>query len=108
MAIYAIGDIHGCLSPLKTIFKQDLITAEDTVIFLGDYIDRGPESKGVIDWLIEHKKDFNFEFLKGNHEIMMEVAKTCPDKLNQWQIFGGKSLSSLYRNRKFYLCTRRS
>lgn len=55
MAIYAIGDIHGIINALKTIFNQGLIKEDDKVVFLGYYIDKGEDSKGVIDWLIEKK-----------------------------------------------------
>ncbi len=89
MAIYAIGDIHGSLAALKTIFDQGIIAPEDTVVFLGDYIDRGPDSKGVIDWLLKHKAHYHFEFLLGNHEIMMIVAKAGPVSLRHWLQYGG-------------------
>jgi serine/threonine protein phosphatase 1 len=91
MAIYAIGDIHGSISALKAIFNQKLIKNDDTVVFLGDYIDRGPDSKGVLDWLIKNKSNFNFEFILGNHEIMMLEAKSNRQKLLEWLQFGGAS-----------------
>ncbi|MCP4134858.1 MAG: serine/threonine protein phosphatase [bacterium] len=71
---YFIGDIHGNLDKLVSLFKKliDLITDDDTVIFLGDYIDRGPHSYEVIEYLIALSKRFNTVFLKGNHEDMME------------------------------------
>lgn len=56
MVIYAIGDIHGSISSLKTIFRHGLIKEDDKVVFLGDYIDKGTNSKGVIDWLKEKVK----------------------------------------------------
>lgn len=96
MAIYAIGDIHGCLTALKTIFKKGPINRGDTVVFLGDYIDRGPNSAGVVDWLIQHRQDFNFKFILGNHEIMMQVAKTSPDRLMEWLYFGGAATLDSY------------
>lgn len=96
MATYAIGDIHGCLNALKTIFKQDLITNNDTVVFLGDYVDRGPDSKGVLDWLIENKDNFNFKFILGNHEIMMQTARLAPERLLEWLPVGGASTLDSY------------
>ena len=84
MAIYAIGDIHGSINALKTIFNQGLIKEDDKVVFLGDYIDKGEDSKGVIDWLIEKNKTFDFEFILGNHEIMMTLAKSSPGKFVEW------------------------
>ena len=51
---FAIGDIHGDLAALATLFERlpDLV-AGDTVVFLGDYIDRGPNSAGVVAWVRE-------------------------------------------------------
>jgi len=97
MSIYAIGDIHGCLKALKTIFKQNLIKKNDTVVFLGDYIDRGSDSKGVIDWLIKNKGNYNFKFILGNHEIMMLTAKISNERLTEWLYFGGSQTLDSYK-----------
>ena len=74
--IYVIGDIHGCPKEpeimLKYLEEQEGLTQEDLVIFLGDYIDRGPDSKAVIEIILDFKNKFpNTRFLKGNHEDMM-------------------------------------
>ncbi len=70
--IFAIGDIHGCnqeLTKLLSILDADPTT--DTIVFLGDYIDRGPDSRGVIDTILDFKRDFPDTIcLKGNHEDM--------------------------------------
>ncbi|WP_432670125.1 metallophosphoesterase [Flavobacterium sp. SM2513] len=84
MAIYAIGDIHGSINALRTIFQQGLIIENDKVVFLGDYIDKGTSSKDVIDWLIKKSKVFDFEFILGNHEIMMTTAKYSPEIFVEW------------------------
>ncbi len=97
MAIYAIGDIHGSIKSLKTIFEQGLIKQGDKVVFLGDYVDRGPDSKGVLDWLIENSNVFDFEFILGNHEIMMTTAKSSPERLVEWLHFGGSSTLDSYK-----------
>lgn len=69
--LLAIGDIHGCLDQLNTLMAQVMPTAGDQVIFLGDYVDRGPASAGVIDALIEFGRTFpSSVFLRGNHEQM--------------------------------------
>lgn len=79
-ALYAIGDIHGMLEHLKAILEMiDADRAEhgqsSKIIFLGDYVDRGPDSKGVIDLCIERSKEntdlVEHIFLMGNHEDMM-------------------------------------
>ena len=65
-----IGDIHGCLKSLQKLLK--LVEKEaDTFIFLGDYIDRGSESKEVIEYILKFKKTHREVItLLGNHEIM--------------------------------------
>src|SRR5574337_549574 len=66
--IYVIGDIHGCLDPLRRLIAQLRPSEADEVIFLGDYVDRGPDSKGVIDYLLTLSG--RYTFLMGNHERM--------------------------------------
>ncbi len=96
MAIYAIGDIHGCLAALETIFNQGQIQKEDTVVFLGDYIDRGPNSKGVFDWLLDNSKKYNFKFILGNHDLIMLAAKTDQDQFASWLQFGAVQTLASY------------
>ena len=74
--MFAVGDIHGCAAELQLLLKyfgeQLSLTEDDVVIFIGDYIDRGPDSKGVVDQLIEFQQNFpQTIFLRGNHEDMM-------------------------------------
>ena len=71
----AIGDIHGCLDALKHLWKVINPQANDHVIFVGDYVDRGPNSKGVIDFLISLQSDYKVSFLSGNHEEKFLLAK---------------------------------
>lgn len=68
--LIAIGDIHGCLQPLRTLLEEKVLpTKDDTLVFLGDYIDRGLHSKGVLDYLIAlQNQGYKTVFLKGNHE----------------------------------------
>ena len=68
--IYAIGDIHGCLDKLKALLlKIDADPAGDELVFLGDYIDRGPSSYEVVAYLIALERRMpGTVFLKGNHE----------------------------------------
>lgn len=67
---WVIPDIHGCVKTLKQLIEGQIQPKkEDDLYFLGDYIDRGPDSKGVIDYLISLQNDgYNTIFLKGNHE----------------------------------------
>lgn len=73
MACYVIGDIHGCLSELRCLLENLPLKPADRIVFLGDYIDRGPDSKGVVSHLIGMAKTMDNEmvFLKGNHEDML-------------------------------------
>ncbi|MFC1669436.1 metallophosphoesterase family protein [Spirochaetota bacterium] len=70
---YIIGDIHGYLNELVNLFRKivNLITHDDTLIFLGDYIDRGKQSFEVIEYVIALSKKYRVVFLKGNHEDNM-------------------------------------
>ncbi len=67
---WAIGDIHGCLSKLEDLIGKLDPTPEDTLIFLGDYIDRGADSRGVVDFLLGLSSSVPCIFLRGNHEDM--------------------------------------
>ncbi len=69
--LLAVGDIHGCLDQLNALMSQVAPTLGDQVIFLGDYVDRGPASSGVIDYLIEFGRALpSTVFLRGNHDQM--------------------------------------
>jgi serine/threonine protein phosphatase 1 len=72
MRSYVVGDIHGCVSELEKLIEHLPLDHGDRVIFLGDYIDRGPDSKGVVSYLLDLQKAAHIEtiFLKGNHEDM--------------------------------------
>ncbi len=72
--VYAVGDIHGCLGllmDLETAIRQDAAAAPEsrrTVVYLGDYVDRGPDCAGVIEHLTRPMPGFQRVFLRGNHE----------------------------------------
>ena len=68
--IYAVGDIHGMRNELEKLLESLPLQPEDHVIFIGDYVDRGPEPKGVVDVLLEFQKKQRCTFLVGNHEAM--------------------------------------
>jgi serine/threonine protein phosphatase 1 len=82
MRLIAIGDIHGYHDKLSSILDQVQPTSKDRLVFLGDYIDRGPDSRKVIDTLLALQKRFEHAvFLRGNHEqLMLDALKdVCPD-----------------------------
>ena len=88
MSIIAIGDIHGCPLSLDALLEKVAPTAEDTLLFIGDYIDRGPDSKGVIDRLIKLNDEHNCIFLRGNHEELL-LGYLDRGEYDLWAINGG-------------------
>lgn len=72
MRCYVVGDIHGCLDEMSSLLETLPLERSDRIVFLGDYVDRGPDSKGVISYLIDWQRTGRYEmiFLKGNHEDM--------------------------------------
>lgn len=68
--LYAVGDIHGERELLEDLLGALPLRRGDRFVFVGDYVDRGPDSRGVVDLLIEHAKRWPSVFLIGNHESM--------------------------------------
>lgn len=68
-ATYVIGDIHGCLQPLQRLIHKIDPQPGDEVVFIGDYIDRGPHSREVVEYLLT--LPHRCVFLLGNHEKML-------------------------------------
>ena len=99
--LIAIGDIHGCYNELVALINQIDPTQDDTLIFLGDYIDRGPNSAGVISLLMGYQKKYShWKFLLGNHEDLMLDAigeqKLYGDYYLWWNQ-GGKETCKSYQ-----------
>lgn len=93
--IYAVGDIHGRADLLEDALKRidtDLAnnpTSVSVEVFLGDYIDRGPESRRVLDQLVARKRTHQTVFLKGNHETFLMDFIVDPTILGAWERLGG-------------------
>jgi serine/threonine protein phosphatase 1 len=93
--VYAIGDIHGRADLLETLLSR--INADCTsrpcarafTVFLGDYIDRGPSSKEVLNLLLERKGITEAVFLRGNHETFVPRFLNDPAVLDEWRLCGG-------------------
>jgi len=72
MSRFAISDIHGCAATFKALLAKIEFSKEDTLYLLGDYIDRGPDSREVIDHIWELQEDgYTIYCLRGNHEQML-------------------------------------
>jgi len=98
---YAIGDIHGSLSKLEDLVSKINPSRHDNLIFLGDYIDRGEDSEGVIDFLIGLSKTSSCIFLRGNHEEMfLDFLEYGSNKMLYFSSGGLKTINSyLYPSR---------
>ena len=83
---WVIPDIHGCVNTLKQLVEGGIQpTKEDEIYFLGDYIDRGPDGKGVIDYIMSFQNEgYDVEYLIGNHEYYCMNAYD----MDQHRIFG--------------------
>ena len=81
--LMAIGDIHGCANALKGLLRQVKPNRQDTLVFLGDYIDRGSNSREVINQLVKLSHSNRVHFIKGNHEEAMLASRD--DIITEWQ-----------------------
>ena len=87
--LFAIGDIHGCRVALDTLLEAIAPGPNDIVVTLGDYVDRGPDSRGVVDRLIELGKKTRLVGLLGNHEEMMLEVVRHGEPHHSWLRYGG-------------------
>ena len=92
----AIGDVHGCLTALDTLLGFVRLRPTDQLVLLGDYVDRGPDSKGVFDRLIELRRAGDVVCLRGNHEVMMLAARQGRDDYRFWVACGGAAALESY------------
>lgn len=93
-----IGDIHGGLKALKQVLERAEVTAQDTLIFLGDYVDGWGESAQVIQFLIELDQKQHCIFLKGNHDAWCEDWLRDGDLDKIWYFHGGQSTIKSYEH----------
>jgi serine/threonine protein phosphatase 1 len=104
MRILAIGDIHGCSIAFDALIASVKPQPDDKIITLGDYVDRGPDSKGVIDRLITLHETGQLTALRGNHEVMMLQVRNSTglpravrhQQKSQWLGKGGSATLASY------------
>src|SRR4051794_11977352 len=77
----AIGDIHGCFQALTALENFVPFQPTDRTITLGDHVNRGPDSRSFLEWLIARAEQGNLIALRGNHELMTCAAKQSPRTL---------------------------
>lgn len=95
--LIAIGDIHGCRLAFEALLGALAPRAEDKLIFLGDYVDRGPESWGVVERVLTLGQECSVVPILGNHEEMLLAALTDRSSLRLWLGFGGDATIESYR-----------
>ncbi|MBB6429679.1 metallophosphoesterase family protein [Algisphaera agarilytica] len=98
MRIFAIGDIHGCSSALRALVKLVGIGEEDLLITLGDYVDKGPDTPGVLDWLCARQRHNpeSLIALRGNHDQMMLDARHNHAAFKDWWYSNGDKTLDAY------------
>ena len=89
--IFAIGDVHGCCKTFKKLLLDKIkVDKSDTVYCVGDYIDRGEDSKGVIDFILDLRlEEYKIYTLRGNHEQMLLDSITDKFETDTWLRNGG-------------------
>jgi serine/threonine protein phosphatase 1 len=92
----AVGDIHGCFQALRALEAAVPFAADDVLVMLGDYVDRGPDSCAVLDWLVARARVGPLVALRGNHEVMMLRAREGDDLLREWLSCGGDGALASY------------
>lgn len=96
MRILALGDIHGCSIALRTLLDAVQPGSDDLLITLGDYVDRGPDSKGVLDILLGLEKTTQLKPLIGNHEVLLMDAMAGQVDVEAWLRVGGHETLQSY------------
>lgn len=96
MRILTIGDIHGCSTAFDSLIAAVDLQPEDRLVTLGDYVDRGPDSKGIINRLIALHETGGLVPLRGNHELMMLEASKDSSKESYWLRYGGDATLASY------------
>ena len=90
--VFAIGDAHGCSSTFRKMVLEVIDVQKSDILYcLGDYIDRGHDSKGVVDFILELRaKGYALHTLRGNHEQIMIDSPKSSDRLQHWIVNGGQ------------------
>lgn len=92
----AVGDIHGCARALATLLAAIAPRSDDQLVILGDYIDRGPDTRGVVEQLLALGPQCRLVVLLGNHEQMLLQSLAAPSLRPQWLRYGGRETLDSY------------
>lgn len=111
MRLYAIGDVHGCVRTLEVLLARLDADAgrplgpDDTIVLVGDYVDRGPDSPGVLDVCLRLEAASNAGegpkciFIRGNHDQMMLDYANGVGDVDLWWANGGRTTLAAYEKR---------
>lgn len=94
--LIAIGDVHGCAHALDAVLEAIAPTADDRIVFLGDLIDQGKESRDVLDRIIRLQRECEVVLIQGNHEEMLYAARESERALRYWENCGGVATLNSY------------
>jgi serine/threonine protein phosphatase 1 len=95
--LIAIGDVHGCVHALDAVLEAIAPAADDRLVFLGDLIDQGKESREVLERIIALKRACRVVLIRGNHEEMLYAAWASEGALRYWENCGGVATLNSYR-----------
>ncbi|HEY0303177.1 MAG TPA: metallophosphoesterase family protein [Rhizomicrobium sp.] len=95
LRVYAVGDIHGCLAELNALLAKIEDDAagyagKRQIVFLGDYVDRGPDSRGVIERILGLHDRSQARAIRGNHDQFLLDFLDEPMLFRQWRDYGGR------------------
>lgn len=96
MRRFVFGDVHGCSKALRALVDEIAPTRDDTLIFLGDYVDRGPDSRGVIELIVQLSRQARVVALRGNHEVMLMGVLFGGLDADWWVKSGGQATLASY------------
>jgi serine/threonine protein phosphatase 1 len=95
--VIAIGDVHGCAHALDALLEAIAPVPTDQLVFLGDLVDQGRDSRDVLDRLIDLRERSEVVLIAGNHEEMMLAARESEAALRCWEACGGVMTLNSYR-----------
>ncbi len=95
--LIAVGDVHGCCHALDTVLDALVPTPDDRIVFVGDLVDQGKESREVLQRIIRLQQECHVVLIRGNHEEMMFAARESEAALRYWERCGGVATLNSYR-----------